>query len=163
MAWEGTASRDPAGKPDHDMNVPEMSRFVLRCPCAHYDIVESAKCKMSTSLAGEILQGFLYAQREVSRCQGNQSGPVPTPAVQSLRTGGSARNMRSWRPNATRSTTETQPRNEGTDVPGSASVTGTCMHTRFVRSVWRKADLPRRSRCITSSHWQKAVTTAMGT
>ena len=53
--------------------------------------------------------------------------------------------------NATRSTTETRTQNAGTDVPGSASVTGTCMHTRFVRSAWRKADLLRRSRCITSS------------
>ena len=119
--------------------------------------------KMWAEPCGRNPAGLFVCPKEGSLCQGNRSGPVPTQAAQSLRTGGFARNTRSWRPNATRSMTGTQPRNEDTDVPGSASVTGTCMHTRFVRSAWRKADLLRRSRCITSSRWQKAVTTTTGT
>ena len=42
--YESTAARGAAGKPHHCVNAPEMSRFVLRCPGAHYDIVKSAKC-----------------------------------------------------------------------------------------------------------------------
>ena len=38
------AARGAAGKPHHCVNAPEMPRFVLRCPGAHYDIVKSAKC-----------------------------------------------------------------------------------------------------------------------
>ena len=62
-----------------------------------------------------------------------------------------------------RSMTETRQQSVGTEERGKESEIGTCIHTRFVRSVLRKGDLPKRSRCITSSRWQKAVTTAMGT
>ncbi len=38
-------------------------------------------CIETDCLMGEILWGFLYARREVARCQENQRGRVPSPAV----------------------------------------------------------------------------------
>ena len=62
-----------------------------------------------------------------------------------------------------RNMTETRLQSVATEERGSASETGTCIHTRFVRSVWRKEGSLKRSRCITKSRWQKAVTTARQT
>ena len=55
--------------------------------------------------------------------------PCSYPGCPRLTDGGSARNTRSWRPNATRSTTETRQQSVGTGVPGNASGTDTCTHT----------------------------------
>ena len=56
--------------------------------------------------------------------------------------------------------TGTRQPSAGMDGHGNASVTGTWMHTRFVSSANGKAGSSRRSRCITSSLWQRAVITA---
>ena len=65
-----------------------------------------------------------------------------------------------FRTSGTKSMTGTRQPSAGMDGHGNASVTGTWMHTRFVSSANGKAGSSRRSRCITSSLWQRAVITA---
>ena len=83
---------------------------------------------------GEILWGFLYAQREVARCQENRRGRVPSPAVPILRRDGSVRNTRNRKTAATRSTTGTRLYAVGTAGHGNASVTAMRQGIPSVRS-----------------------------
>lgn len=98
---------------------------------------------------GEILWGFLYAQREVEWCQENRRGRVPSPAVPTLRRNGSVRNTRNRRTDATRGTTGTRLYAVGTAGHGNASATAMRQGIPSVRSAKGKDGCAPWKRCIT--------------
>ena len=84
---------------------------------------------------GLILWGFSSAQKEVRKCPGNPSAPVPIPDAPTLQREDSARNTNARKTNATRSMTVIRLYAVGMDEPGSASVTAMFSSTHCVNCV----------------------------
>jgi hypothetical protein len=87
-----------------------------------------------TSLHREICGGFSYAQKEVARCLGNQSGPVLTPAVPSLLRGDFVKNTEKRNKDATTNTSVTHNQVNATAEDGGRSGIGISAPTLYANN-----------------------------
>lgn len=91
------------------------------------------------SLHGEICEGYSYGKKEVKRCQGNLSEPVPIRAVPSLRMIFIVKAIRNWLTNTTTNTSGILNQTNAMDVLGNEYEIDTSKAIPFVRSAKSKA------------------------